>query len=218
MQKKLCLAVFVAFIFMVFGSVNLWAADFSNWPTATPPPAGTLGAPGSIVATPGDGQVVVVWAPVTGATGYKLAINDGTTIIYEKMTAVTYTATGTITSGTKTITVTNGSELQFKVATANLDDEDEPQYGAYSSAYSATPTAGVTTTTTPTVTTTTPTVTTTAPATTTTTVPATTTTTTVPPLPSLDDLSGTGYNFDVNGDGEVNALDAALIIRYLKLK
>ena len=222
-MKKISISICLVFLLTAFSLGVAYGADFDNWPVATAPPVGTLGAPSNITATAGDGQVVVSWGAVTGATGYKIAINDGTTIIYTTNATTSYTATGTITSGTKTITVTNGSELQFKVTTENLNDEDSAQYGAYSAVVSGTPAAGTTTTAAATTTTAASATTTTAAAATTTTAAsattttaAATTTTTVPALPNCTTLKSYASKMDVDGNGEINALDAALIIRYLK--
>jgi hypothetical protein len=246
MKRKLCFTVIVAIFFVVASTANVFAAvtACSTWPTALPQPAGAPSPPSGLAATAGDGQVVVTWTEVGGADGYYVFYSDCTgsapsgifDVPYESTTTNSATITG----------LTNGTTYQFKVSSYAGSGPGQTISTESTEVVDATPDAGTTTTTTtttvaptttttvaptttttvaptttttvaPTTTTTVaPTTTTTvAPTTTTTVAPTTTTTTTtVPPLPSLDDMSN--YNFDVNGDGEVNALDAALIIRYIQ--
>lgn len=202
----------IGFVMLFFGALALiqvnaetCGAPYSNWPTELPPAAGTLGAPTGITATPGDASIALSWNAVPGATGYKITINDGTKIATK---VITGTGTSTTLSGTiGQITITNGTTYQIKMQTQNKSDADEDQYGPYSSIVCATPSGGTTTTSTSTTTT----------SSTTTTTSSTTTTTTLPALPTCDQMNSYKSKMDVNGDGKIDANDAALIIRYLKL-
>jgi hypothetical protein len=238
MKRKLCFTIIVAIFFVVASTANVFAATAcSTWPTALPQPAGAPSPPSGLDATAGDGQVVVTWTAVGGADGYYVFYSDCTGSAPSGIFDLPYQET---TTNSATITgLTNGTTYQFKVSSYAGSGPGQTISTESTEVVDATPSAGTTTTTTtvaptttttvaptttttvaPTTTTTVaPTTTTTvAPTTTTTVAPTTTTTTTtttVPPLPSLDDMSN--YNFDVNGDGEVNSLDAALIIRYIQL-
>ena len=190
MKKKLCLVIFVALFFVVASTANVFAAvtACSTWPTALPQPAGAPSPPSGLVATPGDGQVVVTWNAVGGADGYYVFYPDCTGSAPGSIFDLPYE---TATTNSVTITgLTNGTTYQFKVSSYAGSGPGQTISTESTEVVEATPTNTVTTTT-PTV-----------------------TTTTVPPLPSLDDMSD--YKFDVNGDGEVNSLDAALIIRYIQ--
>ena len=212
-KAKVLVLVCVLSVFAIVGQAGAACTAFSNWPTETPPATGTLGAPQGLMVTVGDGSITVSWSAVTGATGYKLGINDGTNIAWVTTTQTSYTFSGTV--GGK-VSITNGKEYQIKVATENENDTGDKQYGAFSSVLCATPTAPTTTTTTAPTTTST-----TAPTTTSSTAPtttsSTTTTTTLPALPNCAQMGNYKAKMDVNGDGKIDANDAALIIRYLKL-
>jgi len=202
-KAKVLVLVCVLSVFAIVGQAGAACTAFSNWPTEQPPGTGTLGAPKDLTVTVGDGSITVSWSAVTGATGYKLGINDGTNIAWVKTTQTSYTFSGTVGDN---VSITNGKEYQIKVATENENDTGDKLYGAFSSVLCAIPTASATTSTTASTTTTT-----TAPTTTST----TTTTTTLPALPNCAQMGN--YKMDVNGDGKIDANDAALIIRYLKL-
>ena len=227
MKNKLVSILFVTLILMSFGFTNVMAETCADsayttlWGTILPPTAGVIGPPQNITVTNGDASIVVSWDAMTDVTQYRMQINNAS----EKKTVTFSETTFTINTANAGITVANGTQIQFRVAPRFENDEGDQATGNYSSIDSdacITPTAdgGTTTTTTAAATETTTaaaTETTTAVAATeTTTAAATTETTTVPALPTCTDLSAYKSKMDVNGDGEINALDAGLIMRYIK--
>jgi hypothetical protein len=102
----------------------------SNADTATPAEAATVpGAPTSLSATPGDGQVILSWtAPADGG---------GTITSYEyQQDGGAWTTTGGTTTSYTVTGLTNGIEYSFKVRAVNAMGA-----GAASSANTATPAA-----------------------------------------------------------------------------
>ena len=106
------------------------AGAASSADTATPTAAATVpGAPTSLSATPGDGQVVLIWtAPADGGgaiTRYEYQQDDGA-----------WTTTGGTTTSYTVTGLTNGTEYSFKVRAVNAIGE-----GTASNADTATPAA-----------------------------------------------------------------------------
>ncbi|MBN9366458.1 fibronectin type III domain-containing protein [Acidovorax sp. YS12] len=91
------------------------AAGDSAPATASATPRSVPGAPTGLVATPGNGEVTLVWvAPASdgGAAigGYSVAVSPGGTCVPSPATATTCTATG----------LANGQEYTFTVTAANV--------------------------------------------------------------------------------------------------
>jgi hypothetical protein len=222
---KLSMKKFVlisAMVMLVFGIGNAWALEDYTWPTESTPDT-CCGVISDLAATAGNGQVTLNWTADAASDGYAVFYTDGTFTVAQidaqnvTTTDTTYTMTG-LTNGTiYQFKIRNyaGSGLSFKIQTFSNVAEATPTAITETTTATATTTVAVTTTTAATTETTTAaaTETTTAAATETTTATATTT---VPALPDCTTLEGYKSRMDVDGNGEINALDAALIIRYLK--
>lgn len=242
MRKKISAVLFTGvMVGMLFGGQAMAA----NWPPVTPPNSAIPSAP-ALTAVAGDGKVVLNWTAVNTGTANVLDsdpskptpdgdVVDGYVIFYTEagssatppdlwsMTSIdagnvlTYTVTG----------LTNGTAYEFKVIaqdTYKKGSKSVTDDGAEQSSPSkATPVGGGGTTST--TTTTKPSGTTSTTSTTKATTTTTTTSTTLPPLVSCPDITKLNANMtdkgkgrmDVDHNGEINALDAALIVRKIKL-
>ncbi len=120
----------IEYSFKVRAVNAMGAGAASNADTATPAEAATVpGAPTSLSATPGDGQVILSWtAPADGG---------GTITSYEyQQDGGAWTTTGGTTTSYTVTGLTNGIEYSFKVRAVNAMGA-----GAASSANTATPAA-----------------------------------------------------------------------------
>lgn len=196
-----------------------------NWGNLifTPPPTGQVGdatQPGGVTVQPGDKQITVSWNQITNVPNYRVYYTDCSGVIFgpEDLSFVDVQNKNTVTI----TNLENGKTYYLFVVSRQTTNYLTSISAA--SVVSATPSATgettTTTTTTTSTTTTTTTTTSTTTTTTTTTTSTTTTTTTLPPLPTcqqMNQMKANAKGFDVNGDGKIDASDAALIIRYLKM-
>ena len=227
-KKKFVLIT--AMVMLVFGIGNAWAIESYTWPTESTPDTCCGVITDLAVSAVSDGSVTLTWTADAASDGYLVHHTDGTFTAAQidaqvvQSTATTYTMTG-LTNGTiYQFKIRNfaGSGFSVKVQTySNLVEATPSATTATTTTAAATTTTAAATTTTAAATTTTAAGATTTAAVTTTTAAATTTTaaattTTVPALPNCTTLSAYKDRMDVDGNGEINALDAALIIRYLK--
>jgi fibronectin type 3 domain-containing protein len=119
------------------GNGACWSTDsaaVSGIPVCTPPPV-----PGTLTATPGDGQVSLSWGASQGATGYT---------IWRKIGAAgAYASIGTATSTTYLDKLlTNGTTYYYKVSASNGScdsDFDAEQSATPAAACSQTPPTNV---------------------------------------------------------------------------
>ncbi|MCF8107549.1 MAG: fibronectin type III domain-containing protein [Desulfohalobiaceae bacterium] len=211
-RKQIFILVTLLMYLLVGAGAVLAAEKCDTWPVSEPQPAGAPAIPSNLQATEGDGQVQLSWDAVTGADGYLVVWTDCTA---SKQSDITDLDNQQVTTNSATVTgLTNGQTYQFAVKSysgSGLSIKLSTESGVVA----ATP-SGTSTTTTVAVSTTTGAVTTTTTGTGTTTTAAVSTTT-VPKIPGINDLLNLKGNYDVNQDGEVNAMDAATIIRALKL-
>ncbi len=165
------------------------------WPISKPPQPGAPAAPQNLTGVTKNGRILFTWDPVPGADGYYVFYTDCAGPKVNNLFDLNHVET---VSNSVTITgLINGMAYEFKAVSYKgaglgkiLSSESE-KITASPAFIAGTPSAaGLSTT---------------------------TTIATYPSSQSSKEDWCSGYNFDVNGDGEVNVLDAALIMRYIKL-
>ncbi|HEY1987410.1 MAG TPA: hypothetical protein VGG85_18495 [Terracidiphilus sp.] len=123
-----------AYYYMITAVNSAGESSGSNMATATPvnpaPPA-----PTGLVATPGNGQVSLTWAAVTGATAYNIYYDTVSTLAVGTGTKV-----GLVTGTTYTVTGLTNAQLYYFIVTA-LNGSAE---SVASSSATATPRNGIT--------------------------------------------------------------------------